>query len=217
MIANKETFAKVFAVSRETVARLEIYAGLLARWQKAVNLVAPSTLDTVWDRHFADSAQLVALVPGARRWLDLGSGAGFLGLVVAIIGQERTLSKTTLIESDVRKCAFLRDVVRTLDLGNAVDIITERIENPANRAKVGAVDVVSARALAPLDRLLSLAHPYFGVETVGVFPKGRDLAAEIAAAQQNWAFDCRRCPSATDAQAGIAVIRSLRAKTEDDP
>ena len=128
-IGGQDDFAAAFNVSRETIARLETYEALLRQWQKAVNLVAPSTLDAIWHRHFADSAQLLPLAPGARTWVDLGSGAGFPGLVVAILLADRVThphprplpaegegaaapTHVTLIESNARKCAFLREVVR---------------------------------------------------------------------------------------------------------
>src|SRR5262245_36477213 len=127
-ILGPTQFAATFHVSRETLAHLASYEGLLRQWQSAVNLVAPSTLDAIWHRHFADSAQLVALAPAARAWVDLGSGAGFPGLVVALLladdegpavaalpehpGPQAKLARVTLIESNARKCAFLREVVR---------------------------------------------------------------------------------------------------------
>ena len=198
------------------MGRLNLYESLLRRWQPAVNLVAPATLPTIWSRHFADSAQLAALVPeSARTLVDLGSGAGFPGLVLAIllVGENpagKGLHRVILVESDTRKAAFLREVARqTLA---PVDILSIRIENPATQIKVGPVDVVTARALAPLDRLLALAAPLFGAETVGLFLKGRDAQAEIEAARKQWSFDVSLVPSVTDARASTAVIRRLVAR-----
>ena len=215
-IAGPEDFAREFAVSRETTVHLETYAALLARWQPAVNLVAAGTLGEVWSRHFADSAQLWRFAPNARTWLDLGSGAGFPGLVVAILGQGQGLEKITLIESDQRKCAFMRDVVRRTGLANTVDIIAERIETVANASnRVAEVDIISSRALAPMVKLLQLAQLFFGVRTLGIFPKGRDIAAEITDARAKWAFDLELVQSSTAVDARIALVRNLSRKPED--
>lgn len=214
-IRDASDFAAHFAVSRETLARLQTYEALLRQWQKTINLVAPSTLPDVWGRHFADSAQLAALAPPeARTWLDLGSGAGFPGLVLAIVLAERGEAKVTLIESDSRKAAFLREVAR--QTGTAVDILCERIEKVATQAKLQPFDVITARALAPLPRLLDLAAPCFSPKSVGLFPKGREAQAEVEAAQRAWGFTARLQPSLTDADGRIVVVRALRAKREGD-
>ncbi len=212
-IAGAADFAQAFGVSRETSRRLETYAELLRTWQKSINLVAPSTVDDVWHRHFADSAQLLALAPvGAIRWLDLGSGAGFPGLVVGLLLAERGECRLTLIESDARKCAFLREVIRQTGLGPlvAVDIVAERIETAANTTKVGVTDVISARALAPLDRLLGWCQPFFGPTTVALLPKGRDVAAEFVAARRLWAFEADLVASRTLKDGRIVAVRALR-------
>jgi len=206
-------FQRAFSVSRETVDRLERYEALLRQWQKAVNLVAPSTLADVWHRHFADSAQLAALIPEAAESLvDLGSGGGFPGLVLAIVLMERRPYRFTLIESDTRKAAFLREVARETRV--PVDILASRIENPETQRKVGQVDVVTVRALAPLSRLLGLAAPFFAPHTVGLFLKGRDIHGEIDEARAGWQFDVALVPSKTDRQGQIAVVRNVSAKTE---
>jgi 16S rRNA (guanine527-N7)-methyltransferase len=206
-------FAAHFGVSRETLERLEIYAELLRQWQPTINLVAPSTIPNLWERHFADSAQLLVLAPpNAATWLDLGSGAGFPGLVVAILLAERG-RKVTLLESDTRKAAFLAEVARKT--GVPVDILCKRIETAATQAKLPAFDVVTARALAPLPRLLSLAAPYFSPKTTGFFPKGREAGAEIEAAREGFEFDVAQHPSLTDAHGRILVVTGLKAKTED--
>ena len=217
---TSETFKAQLA--SEALARFEVYELLLRQWQSAVNLVAPATLPQVWHRHFADSAQLARLVPeSAETLVDVGSGGGFPGLVLAIMlapgallkgGRERPI-RVTLIESDQRKAAFCRQVARALGLG-AVEILSIRIENPSTRANVGRVDVVSARALAPLERLFELTGPLFGVETVGLFLKGKDLATEVEAARKCWAFDIEQVPSMTDARASVAVIKRLSPKVE---
>jgi 16S rRNA (guanine527-N7)-methyltransferase len=212
-IADSAAFAAAFAVSRETLQRLETFADLLQRWQKTINLVAPSTLPDVWHRHFADSAQLMDQVPaGALRWLDLGSGGGFPGLVIGCLLAERPGSRLTLIESDARKCAFLREVVRQTALASvvAVDIVTERIETSANTSKVGVVDVISARALAPMERLLGWCDPFFGSDPLALLLKGRDVEAEIAAARNAWQFDSELVGSRTSSDGRIVKLRNLR-------
>ena len=206
-------FSEAFGVSRETLEKLETYATLLREWQRTINLVAPATLPEVWKRHFADSAQLFALAPeGARRWLDLGSGAGFPGLVLAILLAERRAGHMTMLESDSRKAAFLRDVAR--HCGVSVDILCSRIESASTHDKVGKVDVVTARALAPLDRLLGLARPFFSRHSIGLFLKGREVEREIDEARGEWRFEVDLITSRTDASGRIAVIRNLAGKAE---
>jgi 16S rRNA (guanine527-N7)-methyltransferase len=215
-IGGPDDFARAFSVSRETLANFGLYAELLKRWQNAVNLVAPSTLGEVWHRHFADSAQLLAHAPrDARRWLDLGSGGGFPGLVLAILLAERGGTHVTLVESDARKAAFLREVAR--QTGAPVDILSIRIEALPTHASLKPVDVVTARALAPLPRLLELAAPVFGANTVGLFLKGREAAAEVAAAQAagSSAFAISLAPSVTDWEGRIAVVRRVGATTKE--
>jgi 16S rRNA (guanine527-N7)-methyltransferase len=211
-IDGPEAFAERFAVSRETIDKLLAYEVLLRQWQKTINLVAPSTLDSIWSRHFADSAQLLALAsPDALRWVDLGSGAGFPGMVLAILLSERDGTRYTLIESDTRKAAFLSEVGRRT--GAPVDIRPERIEKAATQSKLGAVDVITARALAPLPRLLTLAGPAFSAGTTGLFLKGREAEAELDAARERWAFDATLHPSLTDASGRIITVRALQART----
>lgn len=213
LIDGPEAFAQAIPVSRETLERLKTYEVLLKRWQKTINLVAPSTIDHIWHRHFADSAQLWAARPAdAGHWLDIGSGAGFPGLVLAILGAETGQTRHTLIESDSRKAAFLRETAR--EAGVAVDILCARIETPATSAKVGKVNCVSARALAPLPRLLELAAPYFGSVTVGLFSKGREVTAEIEESTRSWSFDFELMPSLTDPKGSILLLTALKPKTE---
>jgi 16S rRNA (guanine527-N7)-methyltransferase len=230
-------FAAAFAVSSQTLARLNGYAELLRRWQRVVNLVAPSTLADVWHRHFADSAQLLPLVAGASSLVDLGSGAGFPGLVLAILladappeahaclavrapqaearpGAASHVSRVSLVESDVRKCAFLAEVVRHTRIVPriTVDILSTRAEAAATQVSLRGADVITARALAPLDRLLRLAAPLFLPGTVGVFLKGREAAAELEVAQTMWNFKAELLPSCTEPDARIVLIRDPKAK-----
>ena len=216
-IKGPKDFQRLFGVSDETLERLVVYENLLKQWQKKINLVAPSTLDDIWHRHFADSAQLLDLAPkSARKWVDLGSGAGFPGLVLAILrsgrGLQVDLEPLILIESDQRKAAFLGEIARKTSL--VVDIAISRIELSSTQGRYKSVDVVSARALAPLDRLIGLAKPLFGPETVGLFLKGRDVGQEIEAARAKWSFTCELAESLTDSEARIAVVTSPEAKSE---
>lgn len=210
-IDSPARFQAVFGVSRETVEKLRTYEDLLRKWQKTINLVAPSTLPHIWHRHLADSAQLWTLRPhGAQTWLDLGSGAGFPGLVIAVLASEAGGTTHTLIESDSRKAAFLREVARTL--GVAVDILCTRIEIRETHAMVGEINCVTARALAPLPRLVELAAPYFGPGTVGLFSKGRDVAAEIEQTRQDWDFSAELSQSVTDSNGSVVMLKSLKRK-----
>ena len=219
-ISGPAEFKSVFDVSRETLERLAAYERLLKQWQKAVNLVAPATLDDVWHRHFADSAQLLPLIPpSATRIMDLGSGAGFPGLVLAILlAEQRKTARVTLVESDMRKAAFLREVARTVSL--PVDILVTRIENPETQVKLATADVVTARALAPLPKLLAWLIPAFlaresGRECFALLLKGRDAVAEVTAAQAQFSFSPRLVPSITSPEARIVVVTALAAKPED--
>jgi 16S rRNA (guanine527-N7)-methyltransferase len=226
-IEGPEDFQRAFAVSHETLARLESYQELLVRWQRTQNLVSPRTLGDVWQRHFADSAQLLDLAPdGARIWWDLGSGAGFPGLVLAILMAGRAASPTPagrravtgappgegpplvhLVESNGRKCAFLHEVAR--QTGVTVEIHHRRIESPPDSAKVTAVDIITARALAPLERLLGLAAPYFSPRTRAFFLKGREASREVDAARRFWRFTWNTISSRTDPRGSVVEVRDL--------
>ncbi len=209
---NQREFQNAFSVSRETISRLGIYEKQLQLWQKTINLVAPSTLDQIWHRHFADSAQILALAPkNPKTWIDLGSGAGFPGLVVAILlAGQGAKTRVTLIESDTRKAAFLREVARAVAV--PVDILALRIEAAATRANVECACVVSARALAPLPKLLGFASPFCTAETTCVMMKGREAAAELQAAEKEWYFQATSTPSVTDPEASVVAITGLSAR-----
>jgi 16S rRNA (guanine527-N7)-methyltransferase len=214
-IRGPEDFAAAFDVSRETIERLTLYENLLRQWQKAVNLVAPGTLNEVWHRHFADSAQLLARMPAVTQsWIDLGSGGGFPGLVVAmLLAERRNGPRVTLIESDSRKGAFLREVAR--QAGIAVDILSTRAESVTIQVNLPLPRVVSARALAPLDRLLKLAAPLAPPGTTLLFGKGKDVDKELRAAETAWKFDVVLVPSVTDKHGRIVVITNLERKAKD--
>jgi 16S rRNA (guanine527-N7)-methyltransferase len=210
-ISGPQGFAEAFKVPRETIHRLTRYAEILEHWHKRTNLVSPSTLPVLWSRHFADSAQLCGLAPKARLWLDLGSGAGFPGLVVAVIQAGRPDFHMHLVESNRKKCAFLAEVAR--ETKASVDIHAMRIEELAECAQSLKPDVVSARALAPLPRLFELAAPFFGEGTKGLFPKGREAEAEIEATRKDWEFDFRLIPSLTSPDSQIVEVTELRPRT----
>jgi 16S rRNA (guanine527-N7)-methyltransferase len=200
-IAAVEAFCAATGVSRETAARLEIYAGQLARWQKAINLVGPRTLPDLWQRHMLDSAQLMRHLPEpAAPLVDLGSGAGFPGLVLAILG----VPEVHLVESDARKAAFLAETARLT--AAPVKVHASRIEAVASFPAA----VVTARALAPLGALLGLAARFFGPATVGLFLKGRDWRRELTTAEEAWTMDARCLPSVTDPDSVVMRVASLR-------
>ena len=208
-IGSPEAFAREFAVSRETVDRLSIYADLLRQWGKVQDLVAPSTLDDIWHRHISDSAQLWPLLPtGAKTGADLGSGAGFPGLVLAILGRDRQNFKMHLVEASNRKCSFLREVARRC--GAPVEIECIRIEQLATQSRIGAVEFVTARALAPLASLLGLAKPLLSDTTRALFLKGRDASKEVSEAQKVWRFQSELTASRTDPAGRIVEIWNLR-------
>ncbi|CAO3408090.1 16S rRNA (guanine(527)-N(7))-methyltransferase RsmG [Azospirillum largimobile] len=193
-------FWETTGVSRETLDRLIAYEGLLRKWQPKINLVGPSTLPDVWKRHFLDSAQLFPLLPEDTRVLvDLGSGAGFPGLVLAILG----VPQVHLIESDVRKCAFLREVARVCEA--PVTVHTKRIETVTGIE----ADVVTARALAPLADLFAWAHPFIGSRGKCLFLKGSALDDELTATTQYWTMDSERFDSRTDPSGTILRVSHL--------
>jgi 16S rRNA (guanine527-N7)-methyltransferase len=205
--------AGVENVSRETLDRLTAFVALVEKWQGATNLIAPGTLPDIWRRHIADSAQLVALFSDAQVWLDLGSGAGFPGLVVAIIRAERG-GQVHLVESDTRKAAFLREAIRataaraTVHQGRIEDVLAEwRID----------IDLVTARALAPLARLFDLVAPLIPLGVRGAFQKGREYRREIAEASKSWEFDLVKHKSRIEDDAVILDITHLRPKQPTRP
>lgn len=189
-------------VSHETESRLDLFVNLFLRWQKAVQLVAPSTLPRLWTRHIADSLQLITHAPDTKLWADLGTGGGFPGLIVAIAVAERPGAQVHLIESDTRKAAFLREAARIA--GAPAVIHNERIETAAER--VGRVEVVTARALAPMARQLSLAQPWLSAGATGLFLKGQDVDSELTDAAKSWSIDFAIQPSLTDLGGRIVLV-----------
>lgn len=193
--------ARDLDVSRETLARLEIHANLLRHWQAKINLVGTDSLDDLWRRHYLDSAQVRRLLPETFDALyDIGSGAGFPGLVLSILGAPHV----HLIESDRRKAAFLREAARAT--GAAVTIHAGRVEDlavPSRRV------VITARAVAPLESLLLLARPLLGPGAVCLFHKGAQAAAEIEKARARWSMRLESVPSLSDARGVILRIEEL--------
>jgi len=196
------------AVSRETFARLDIYVDLLLRWQQMMNLVSPATLNDVWNRHIADSLQIYRLAPEVYHWVDLGSGAGFPGLVTAICSAEHGLGKVALVESDKRKCAFLREVVRST--GARAEVFNGRIEEilPQYTGQIGAF---SARALAPLDRLLTLVDQYLEKGVVAYFLKGKDYQDELTRVSDLSNYEWQVWPSEVHSEGVILKFGRQRA------
>ena len=193
-------------VSRETLERLEAFEAQFRHWAQRINLAAPSTLDQLWTRHILDSAQLARIEPHALHWLDIGSGGGFPGIVMAILLTERPGSSIDLIESNNKKAAFLRHAIGLLALPARVHIC--RIEDAPDR--VAAPEIVTARALAPLPNLLGLASPWLLAGATGLFHKGRDYRAEIAESRDEWQFDLVEHISKIDPDSRILSITGLR-------
>jgi 16S rRNA (guanine527-N7)-methyltransferase len=194
-------FARLSNVPRETLDRLMLYVDLLGRWNRRINLVGANTMGDVWRRHILDSTQLFKLLPRQTQILtDLGSGAGLPGLVLAAMG----IPEVHLIESDLRKAAFLREAARVM--GVTVTIHPGRIE----RVPAFAADAVVARACAPLDQLIELAEKFLSDRTLCLFPKGEAAATELAAARATWAMSAELVPSLSDPTGTIVRLSGLR-------
>ena len=197
-------FAARTNVSRETLERLTTYAELLRKWNPKINLVARSTLSEVWDRHFLDSAQVLDIAGEGTRWVDIGTGGGFPGVVVAILAAESRPDLTvTCIESDGRKAAFLRTVLR--ETGVAGTVIASRIEE----VKPQEADILSARALAPLDVLLSYAKRHLRTGGEALLLKGADHEKELSEALETWSFRADKIISKTNPEAVVLKIGGI--------
>lgn len=201
---TSEEFAGAIGVSRETLSRLKKMDAVLIEWSSRHNLVARSTLDDRWRRHYLDSAQLFPRIPvSARRLVDLGSGAGFPGLVLAAMGAAYGLN-VILIESVGKKAAFLRAAIEAMELGNAA-VILERVE----RVRLDPPDIVTARALAPLPKLLGYTHDIQGENTRCFFHKGQDVEGELTEAAKYWHMQVIPHPSITNPGSVILEVRNL--------
>jgi 16S rRNA (guanine527-N7)-methyltransferase len=192
-------------VSRETFQRLILFEEMFRKWNAAINLAAPSTLPHLWSRHILDSAQLANLHPLKGNWLDLGSGGGLPGAILAILAGENYEAKVQLVESNRKKAAFLKTVVAETRSPGMVHVL--RIQSAQYQIK--DIDVVTARALAPLNELLGLASPWLAAGGVGLFHKGREFLQEIDLARDEWKFDLIEHRSKIDANSVILEISNV--------
>jgi 16S rRNA (guanine527-N7)-methyltransferase len=196
-------FQRATGADARAMADLERFRALLEDWNGRMNLVGPSAMASFWGRHAFDSAQLLALEPQARTWADIGAGAGFPGLVLAILLKGREGAHVHLIESIAKRCRFLEAVAT--ELAAPVTVHNARAES----VKLTGIDVVTARACAPLSRLFGYARPILRGKTVGLFLKGRDVEAELADARAAWRFEVELIPSLSDPSGRIARVRGL--------
>lgn len=201
---NQDEMLDALNVSRETFHRLELFEQVIRKWNPKINLVSKTSLDQLWTRHIADSAQVFRCVPAPGSWVDIGSGGGFPGLIIAILAaEEAPETQVTLIESDQRKSAFLRNAAR--ECGVKVTVLSKRIEQvePQN------ADVLSARALADLSLLLEFSERHLSNEGTAVFPKGVTWKKEVDNARKQWRFDAEPVKSKTEEEAVILKIRGV--------
>jgi 16S rRNA (guanine527-N7)-methyltransferase len=206
LTADRSRALALTPVSRETAARLDRFVELLLKWQALTHLIAPSTVPSLWTRHIADSLQLLDLAPEAKTWVDLGTGGGFPGLVLAcgLHGSEGRL--VHLIESSTKKAAFLREAVAATESPAVVHAV--RMENFVE-SFAGKADIVTARAVSPLSLLLGQCRPLLKLGALGLFPKGQDVGAELTEASKCWKMTVDLVPSRTDPKARIVMIRAL--------
>ncbi|TAN58682.1 MAG: 16S rRNA (guanine(527)-N(7))-methyltransferase RsmG [Rhodospirillales bacterium] len=207
---SADAFAACEHVSRETMQRLEYFVAELRRWQEKINLVSPKSLEDVWRRHILDSAQLHPLIPAGSIVLDLGSGAGFPGLVLSILGG----LQVHLVESDQRKVAFMREAARLT--GAEVQIHCQRIES----LTPFPINFITSRALSSLDHLLELSEPFFSSEVYGLFLKGKSWQEELTAAEKKWMMRSESIPSRSDPEGvilKISEVRRERSERSDSP
>ena len=206
IIAGPEEFASRFDISRETLDRLTAYASLLERWQRRINLIGPSTVQDIWHRHIADSAQLLEFIPrGDRRVIDLGSGAGLPGVVLALLFGDGRSVHVHLVESNAKKAAFLREAIRVTAASATVHAV--RIESIDPRSLSPAPRIVTARALAPLAGLLGLSRPALETGAAGIFLKGRDVDDELTEASKYWRLTVDRIPSRIHSGGTILIVK----------
>jgi 16S rRNA (guanine527-N7)-methyltransferase len=187
-------------VSRETYERLQAFEALVRKWTQRINLVSRADTNAIWERHIVDSVQVFDLAPDSGDWLDIGSGGGFPGIIVAILSEGRDL---TLMESDQRKCTFLRTAIRELDL--TATVLTERIEE----APPQGADILSARALTDLSGLLAYSERHLAPGGIALFPKGQRWREEVAKAQVKWGFQYEAIPSITNPAASVLKIKEI--------
>jgi 16S rRNA (guanine527-N7)-methyltransferase len=212
LIADRDEALSLTPVSRETAERLDAFVEILLRWSAHTNLIARSTIPTIWTRHIADSLQLLPLAPDAKCWIDLGSGAGFPGLIIACALAGHTGVAVHLVESVGKKAAFLREVAQDLQVPAIVHAV--RIEDFGKNLHLKP-DIVTARALAPLDELLKLAYPLLPRGALGFFPKGQDVEVELTRASKSWNIEASLVPSKTNPAGRIVVVKRLRRRSEN--
>jgi 16S rRNA (guanine527-N7)-methyltransferase len=198
-------------VSRETFQRLIQFEEMFLKWNSAINLVAPSTVGELWTRHILDSVQLAALHPLVGNWVDLGSGGGFPGAILAILAGQNKRANVQLVESNGKKAAFLQTVISQTQSPATVHVM--RIESAQSR--LNDVDLVTARALAPLHELLELSNPWLSKGAIGLFHKGRDFKQEIDFARDDWKFDLIQHRSKIDADSVILEISNVSHRLRD--
>jgi 16S rRNA (guanine527-N7)-methyltransferase len=203
--ADRDRALAAFPVSRETAERLDAYVELLNTWQATTNLIAPSTLGSIWTRHIVDSLQILAFAPDAKTWVDLGSGGGFPGLVIACTLNAPGI--VHLVESNTKKAAFLREAARVT--GAPAKIHNLRIED-FNKQFQGPADIVTARALAPLPELLGFVAPFLKMGAQALLLKGQDVEGELTQAAKYWKIEAQLKPSKTDPKGRIMVVRDLQ-------
>jgi 16S rRNA (guanine527-N7)-methyltransferase len=193
-------------VSRETGMRLDRFVALLLKWQEITHLIAPSTVPYLWTRHIADSLQLLDLAPVAKIWVDMGTGGGFPGLIIASALYGMAGRRVHLVESNAKKAAFLREAVTATGSPAVVHAVRMEkfVETFADRP-----DIVTARAVSPLNLLLGQCLPLLKAGTTGLFPKGQDVEAELTEASKYWNMTADLVPSRTDSKARIIIIRAL--------
>jgi 16S rRNA (guanine527-N7)-methyltransferase len=209
LAADRARALALTPVSRETRARLDRFVAVFTAWQRRINLIAASTESTLWTRHIADSLQLLALAPTARIWADLGSGGGFPGLVIACALADEEGAQVHLVESNAKKAAFLGEAARIT--GVPAEIHAERIADFAHHVPQG-LDVVTARALAPLPKLLAEAYPLLKTGAKGLFLKGQDVGSELTEAAKCWSIQAGLVPSRTNARSSILVVNHIESK-----
>ncbi len=205
LAADRERALALTPVSRETAALLDRFVGLLLATQSHTNLIGPATVGELWTRHIADSLQLIELAPAAQTWLDIGSGGGFPGLVLACAFADRPSAAVHLVESHGKKATFLRQVVDELRLPATVH--HRRVEDAALDV---APDAVTARAVAPLRRLLGYVAPFVKSGAKALLPKGQDVEAELTEAAKYWNIEAELAPSRTNPASRILIVRALR-------
>jgi len=201
--AEQQAFRARANASAEQIADLEAFRLRLVEANTVMNLVGPDSLPDFWNRHVWDSAQMLDLAPEAKTWADLGAGAGFPGLVLSIMLKERDGAHVWLIDSLAKRCRFLQEVVNALSL--PATVIVGRAE-----AQSVTCDIVTARAVAPMEKLLGYAQPYFQRGAQGLFLKGERAESELIEARKSWHFEAELAPSQSDVRGRIVTIRSLR-------